>query len=226
MEIDINQLNQSIELYKNENIEVKLKEIYNSIPSGTCNGCANCCMEAVGAFYSEFLRIYQFLKSETLYDSVIDRIESHYTNELIKKDYCPFLNDNKQCIIYPVRPLVCRLFGHSTKEDHEANYNQVLEMNQAADQYFYDEYGVHLPDEVVNQKIEFCEEFKISNRISSEEKNNLIDQMFQIETLFLMNDLMPEDAINMSITNWFMYLKYSEEAAADKRICNLLKHMK
>lgn len=226
MEINKEQLRRSLDLFSQNDFKSELDKIYNSIPVGDCNGCANCCMEAVSAFYSEFLNIYKYLNSMNLLEEVYVNVESHYMNELIKKDYCPFLNDSKQCIIYPVRPLVCRLFGHSSREDHESNYDQVLEMNRSADTYFYENYGIHLSEEVINQKIEYCEDFKIDRKMTVEEKNSLVDKMFQLDTLFLIEDLIPEDAINLSITNWFMYLKYNEDEASEKRIGNLIKHNK
>lgn len=221
MEINQKMLMSSMDLAKENQLFDQLNILYNSIPKGQCNGCASCCMESVNAFYIEFLNIYNYVKHHQMYDKIMARIEAHYFNELIRVDHCPFL-ENNQCLIYDVRPHVCRLFGHSTQEDHEENYLQVLELNQAADDYFFDEFGIHLRDEVVMHKIEYCQAFKIDQKMSKGEKMHLIDQLFMIDTQFLIKDILNEDMLNMSITNWFIYLKYTEDQASDVRIDRLL----
>lgn len=222
MEIDKEALIKSKEIFLD--LQNELNEIYDNIPSGKCNGCAKCCMEAVGAFYVEFLNIYFYLKDKNLLGKYMDKIENHYMDELIKKDYCPFLLSDKTCLIYPVRPLVCRLFGHSSKEVHESNYENIYQMNKEADAYLFDVYNIHLPEEVLNQKIEYCDDFEIAKAVTEDKKNNMVDALFMMDSKFLMADLIPEDAINMSITNWFVYLKYDEETASELRIKNLLNH--
>ena len=39
----------------------ELNKIYESVPSGDCTGCGNCCMESVGINLTEFLNIYDYL---------------------------------------------------------------------------------------------------------------------------------------------------------------------
>lgn len=224
MEINQKALDASKKMFVNMTHE--LNHLYGQIASGNCNGCAKCCREAVSAFYVEFLNIHSYLVEKNLLRSYMDKIESHYMHELIRKDDCPFLKEDKSCAIYPVRPLVCRLFGHSSRQAHEANYQNVFEMNQSADAYFYETYGVHLPEEVLNQKIDYCEAFEVDPPVTEDEKNEMVDQLFMLDSQFLMADLIPEDAINLSITNWFIYLKYDEETASEKRISHLLKAQK
>ncbi|MBI9013338.1 MAG: YkgJ family cysteine cluster protein [Clostridiales bacterium] len=221
MEITKNALNESNKLVKINNLISNLETIYSKIPSGECNGCAKCCMESVHAFYIEFLNIYDYVTKNDLLENVMEKVEDHYFNELVEVKPCPFLKEDKTCLIYPVRPLVCRLFGHATKEVHESNYAHILEQNKAADDYFFENYGVHLNDEVVFHKIEYCEQFYCEKPINENKKNEMIDDMFMIDTQFLMEDILSENMLNMSITNWFIYTKYAEEEASEKRISHL-----
>jgi len=221
MEITKKTLKESFKLEETNNLISNLETIYSKIPSGQCNGCAKCCMESVHAFYIEFLNIYDYVIKHNLLDHVMEKIEDHYFNELVEVKPCPFLKEDKTCLIYQVRPLVCRLFGHATKEVHEANYENILEQNKAADNYFFENYGVHLKEEVVLHKIEYCEQFYCEKPINENRKNEMIDDMFMIDTQFLMEDILSDDMLNMSITNWFIYTKYTEEEASEKRISHL-----
>lgn len=225
MEISKDKIQASLALAENSKLFEELNDIYSSIPSGECEGCTKCCMESVNTFYIEFLNIYRYVSNiDGFTEKWIKHIEDHYFNELIEKKACPFLDEVGKCIIYPVRPLVCRMFGYATKEEHESNYEQVYEMNNDADEYFYEEYGVHLSKEVVNHKIEFCKSFKSGRKITLKERQGMIDKMFKLDSQFLMEDLIPEDAINISLTNWFIYTRYTEEVASGKRIKKLLNN--
>jgi len=221
MEITKNMIEKSKALLKTNNLISNLNKIYEEIPNGKCNGCAKCCVESVHAFYVEFLNIYEYVQKNDLYDNVMERVEKHYFNELVAKQACPFLNVDNTCMIYEVRPYVCRLFGHSTRAEHEANYDNILAQNLDADAYFFETYGTHLSDEVIYHKINYCEAFKAEKPISQNEKLDLIDRLFMLDTGFLMEDILPEEMLNMSITNWFIYTKYTEEEAGRMRINKL-----
>jgi Fe-S-cluster containining protein len=218
MEINKQMIKTSLDLVKTNNLTSNLEGVYQKIPSGKCNGCAKCCTESVHAFYIEFLNIYNYVIQHDMLEKVMEKVRHHYFNELTEHMPCPFLNEDKSCIIYEVRPYVCRLFGHATREEHERNYENVLEQNLAADEYFYEEYGVHLSKEVVYHKIDFCEYFKSEIPFSQSEKMQLIDKLFVLDTHFLKDDLLPEEMLNMSITNWFIYTEYDEEQASEIRI--------
>lgn len=218
MEINKTRLERSMDLLDSNKMIDRLNQVYARIPSGKCNGCAKCCTEAVHAFYTEFLNIYRFVVANDLLDQVMERVENHYFNELVEKKNCPFLEADNTCLIYPVRPHVCRLFGHASKEEHEANYENILAQNLDADAYFFDTFGVHLSEEVIYHKIDFCEFFSTDTKFSQNDKLELIDDLFMLDTQFLMEEVIDDDMLNMSITNWFIYTKYTEEEASERRI--------
>ena len=106
--------------YANENrLFDKLNNIYKSLPSGDCSGCGNCCMESVGTNLIEFINIYNYLENKPELKKVcLDKIIDYYFLEYIDKKPCPFKDKDNRCMIYEVRPLNCRLFGHWKKEDY------------------------------------------------------------------------------------------------------------
>jgi len=72
----------------------ELKELYEKIPSFTCKeNCGLCCGPILCKRpESEILNKQPKVKNQEVLD-------------------CPFLDENKRCSCYEVRPLVCRLFG-------------------------------------------------------------------------------------------------------------------
>jgi len=75
------------------------------IPNIKCIHCSNCCGPIIW-FKPEEILIRDFLEKNKLKYTT-------FTKEQIKKNdmKCPYLKENK-CIIYPVRPIVCRLQGN------------------------------------------------------------------------------------------------------------------
>jgi len=78
----------------------KLNNIYSKIPDFKCkNGCFLCCGSQI-ILPIEAININRFLKTNGI---------KRRKTQLIS-DYCPYLK-NSRCVIYPVRPVMCRLFG-------------------------------------------------------------------------------------------------------------------
>ena len=144
---------------KNQLFE-KLNNIYDTLPKGKCTGCGNCCMESVGINLIEFLNIYNYLQDkDELRKKSIGRIMDYYFMEFMEKKSCPFKDENNMCLIYEVRPLNCRLFGHWKKEDYNKNLKDITEKNQQYKNIMKGKYGFDISDEVVNYKIKYCEDF-------------------------------------------------------------------
>lgn len=75
-----------------------LEQIYSQIPNIDCKeGCSDCCGPAL-QFPIENQNIKRYLFNRNQLAKVHKTID------------CPYLKDNK-CTIYPVRPIICRLFG-------------------------------------------------------------------------------------------------------------------
>ena len=81
-----------------------LEKIYSSIQNFPCKQCHKCCGPIIW-FEPEELLIRDYLEKNK-----IKRIV--WTKEEFEKNHmrCPYIIDDR-CIIYPVRPIVCRLQG-------------------------------------------------------------------------------------------------------------------
>lgn len=90
--------------FKNE-----LEKIYALIPEIDCKqGCHACC-GPINWSPVEDIVIKEFMKNNNIKD-IHWSVEQYVANDLL----CPYLEDGK-CIIYPVRPIICRLQGHVSK---------------------------------------------------------------------------------------------------------------
>lgn len=95
---------------------LSLGKIYGKIPELKCiEGCTECC-GSTSSLEEEGEYVYPF--NRTLWS----KIEARNIRKWLKKkgvkerlvknplDPCPYI-ENGKCLIYPVRPLMCRLFG-------------------------------------------------------------------------------------------------------------------
>ena len=86
-------------------MNTKLENIYSQIPKSTCEaGCGECC----GILFPSLAELR----------NIKDWCEQHSVeykdfNMLVGLD-CPYLSKGKECIIYPVRPFLCRILGVSS----------------------------------------------------------------------------------------------------------------
>ncbi|PAB59967.1 YkgJ family cysteine cluster protein [Anaeromicrobium sediminis] len=212
-----NTIKKSIELAKEQSYFNKLNEEYKKIDGGKCAGCTNCCAESVHTYYVEFLNIYDYLmKNKDVYDILIPKIKKYYFEELYKNNKCPFLNEKGQCHIYEVRPLVCRLFGHYTEDEHEKNYMNVLETNKSIKKYLKEEYDLTVPEDVVNKKISYCSEFSTDSRLSKEDRLEIQENILNIDSKYFIMELIDEDYMNLGLVDWFMYKLYGTDIFNEK----------
>ena len=117
-------------------------------------------MESVGINLIEFINIYNYLKdNEELRNRCLSKVLDYYFLEYIKKSPCPFKDEDNRCMIYNVRPLNCRLFGHWKKDDYNKNLVNVNTKNKEYKNLIKSQYGFDISDKVVNYKINYCESF-------------------------------------------------------------------
>lgn len=207
----------SVRFAMENNLFDKLNSIYKTIPSGKCSHCNNCCSEDVNANYIEFLNIYDYLKKNELYKEYKESILKYYFTRLYQNSHCPFLQNGK-CGIYPVRPLSCRIFGHLSKSEYEKNYDEVLKQNKDAREYFKSKYSVKLPEEVVNYKIPYCDEFIKNEDMTLDDSKDLLNRIFELDIAFLNENLLNPTFLNTSLAGWFAYLELGKARAGRLRI--------
>ena len=102
-----------------------LEELYSTVPRTVCDNCGQCCTlneeEFVAGYVTmfplyaiEYLNIVRFVRArfpESLQQQLFGAMAEHPKR-------CPFRDTEKRgCIIYPVRPLICRTYGILREED-------------------------------------------------------------------------------------------------------------
>ena len=92
------------------------EEYCAELPLDLCHGCDGCgmrCTEGVRMTQIEFIRVERFVCE---HPAEIDRVQAQ-SKEIPgwpETKFCQFRDtEYNRCSIYPVRPVVCRLFGHT-----------------------------------------------------------------------------------------------------------------
>lgn len=184
----------------------KLNKVYATLPSGDCTGCGKCCMESVGINLVEFLNIYEYLKNnDDLRKSSLDRILDYYFLEYSEKRCCPFKDENNRCLIYEVRPLNCRLFGHWKKDDYNKNLDNVTQRNKEYKKYMKSENGFDISDEVVNFKIKYCEDFKPEkDYLDKSTRLSFSDEIMTLDSRFFASEMIDIEFRDRGIVEYFI----------------------
>lgn len=74
---------------------------------GTCSGCGNCCSNFLPLSKYEIVQISKYIKRHKI------KAVEHYcaaAAEVHIDGVCPFRDDARGCLIYEVRPAICRAF--------------------------------------------------------------------------------------------------------------------
>lgn len=80
-------------------------KVENNTCKGKCSGCGNCCTDFLPLSRKEYKRIKNYLKEHP------DIKEQLHINDNTLHIKCAFRDDvNKKCLIYPVRPEICKEF--------------------------------------------------------------------------------------------------------------------
>ena len=86
------------------------------LPLHLCHGCDGCgmrCTEGVKITYSEYVRIARFLHEHPDDSERVQAQDKSIPGWPITQ-FCQFRDTElDRCSIYPVRPVICRLFGHT-----------------------------------------------------------------------------------------------------------------
>lgn len=213
-------IDESIKFAKDNKFIEQLNDIYKSVPSGSCTGCGNCCMESVGINLIEFLNIYNYLSlNDDLRKKCLSKVIDYYFLEYVKKSPCPFKNEDNKCLIYEVRPLNCRLYGHWTKEDYNLNLDNVSKRNQKYAKIINDMYDFEISKEVVDFKINYCEKFKPNNRyLRKDERLSFSDSLMIIDSKIYSKGIMDIEFKDRGIVEYFIESMLNEHTAYNIKI--------
>lgn len=93
-----------------EQVAQWLRSVYKRLPVGICDGCTDCALRCAGEvplLAAEYQAIRQYLDNQG--QAVPPQPEQRRGQMMAP---CRFLDkESHLCTIYPVRPLICRLFG-------------------------------------------------------------------------------------------------------------------
>ena len=207
--------------YANENkLFDKLNSVYSTLPSGDCSGCGKCCMESVGTNLIEFIIIFYYLESRPEFKKkCLNMVIDYYFLEYIEKKPCPFKDDNNRCMIYEVRPLNCRLFGHWKKEDYNKNLNNVTQRNIEYQDLIKSKYGFDISDKVVNFKIKYCESFIPEERyLSKRERLEFADSLMILDSNIYSKGIIDIDFKDRGVVEYFIESLLNEDTAYNIKI--------
>ena len=196
----------SIDYAKKNKLFDKLNNIYDTLPSGKCSGCGNCCMESVGINLIEFLNIFNYLQDkDELRQKSLSKIMDYYFMEFMEKKSCPFKDENNRCEIYEVRPLNCRLFGHWRKEDYNKNLKDIIEKNIQYKNIMKGKYGFEISDDVVNYQIKYCESFIPEERyLSKSERLNFADNLMVLDSKLFSKGVIDIEFRDRGVVEYFI----------------------
>lgn len=83
---------------------MQILDRYNNTINGHCSGCGNCCANVLMLTDQEIKIIKKYIE--------LHNIQPINRNTIFNfVNICPFLNKDKQCNIYDVRPDICRKFS-------------------------------------------------------------------------------------------------------------------
>lgn len=207
--------------YLEESPEImeKLESVYSEVPVGNCMGCLKCCTESVNTFFVEYVHILTFSRNnpQVLLEHA-QKISRFFLLEMVEEMYCPFVRGDGKCAIYPVRPLPCRIFGHLKKEDYEANYDQVLAGNEELAAYYQENHGLSLPRTIIERKIPYCQDFISEEKMDVDDRDDLVDLLFSLDSKFLMAECIGFNDVNQSLVTWFLKSIMTLEEAGELRL--------
>ena len=91
--------------------------VYEFTENGKCSGCGSCCGNYLPISTKEIKTIKRYIKKNGIHEQV----HIFPTAEPMQDFTCPFRSDKeKKCLIYEVRPAICRDFQCDKPKKHIA----------------------------------------------------------------------------------------------------------
>ncbi|MBF4693584.1 YkgJ family cysteine cluster protein [Fusibacter ferrireducens] len=202
-------INEGIKYCTDHKLWDQLNEIYNAVPSGTCQGCTNCCHESVNISMVEALHIvHRYYEMENGQIEIPDPIEKnllkYYFSEWVMPRKCPFLNEAHLCSIYEARPLPCRIFGNRFRDAFDQNLKRIQRQNKRVAKTLFTELQLKLPQSVVNRTIEYCENYQRARVLDEVEVNELYDLLINLDGKLFFSGFMGEMMMNQHLVGFFI----------------------
>lgn len=196
-----------------------LNRIYEKVSAGNCSGCGECCSESVGASFVEAEVVFATIKQmdSQKRKTILKKIMEYYFDIYDIRQKCPFLNEEKLCQIYEVRPLNCRLYGHWKKSEYDANLERLKAQNLEISRLIKKKYGYNVSDDYLGFSIRYCdifdgELFKLSKR------NELYDELIVLDSKHFVKNKILTAYEDKGIVEHIVEKLFSKEKIFDLKI--------
>ena len=135
-----------------------LAAIYATFPETSCEGCARCCFESPGLFFTEYLHLTEHVQrmSQERQDTLARRaVRELFFAWVDPQRTCIFL-ESSRCTLYEHRPLACRLFGFVAPADREAA-EAAARISAREEARRLARLGIAVPEEIVTRSLVSCD---------------------------------------------------------------------
>ena len=155
----------------------KLDSLYAGIPAMTCDRRGLCCGLLPEMGFLEYMGVLEAVQrlDPARVNSLAAGLVSYFFINPVRLSPCPFL-DNSLCLVYPRRPLGCRLYGLWSREKYT---ERSLDNKQAkySVQAAWRKLGVNLPPEVVNFSLPYCDRVRLEgDGLITDERLDSLDE--------------------------------------------------
>lgn len=158
-------IDRDLKVFISKGYKEKLDRIYKKFPETTCAGCGVCCTDSPVITYPELLYVIDYLRNGELRDIQKKQITK---NAMLEFFYglidptlgCPFLDNNKRCLIHKVAPIACKRWGLQSKEENDQDWETDYRINKEVKAYYL-KLGIELSDKVIDRKIPYCDKVTV-----------------------------------------------------------------
>ena len=95
-----------------------MEQLIDYTINGECSGCGRCCTNILPLSQKEIQKIKSYIGQKS-----IKPINRCNLLSLTYSNICPFLNSEKKCNIYQVRPEICKKFSCSKENNNSKTFN-------------------------------------------------------------------------------------------------------
>lgn len=206
-----------------EGVFRQLEILYSQLPSGSCHGCATCCYDGVTASFVEYMNIRRYFSDHLLLtEELKEHIREYVLNELKEVNPCPFLVA-KRCLIYPVRPLTCRLFGFQSRHEQNQRRKTLIKAHVEKETFYRETYDYTLPEAVVLHVIPFCQDFVSNDSWHIGKSRGAYDALMGLDAPYFIAELVKDQYFNKSLVDWVLIEMGEESDIYQKRLKRLMK---
>ncbi|HEB12714.1 MAG TPA: YkgJ family cysteine cluster protein [Actinobacteria bacterium] len=193
------QLEDLLKMVDEEKISRRLEYVYNQVPRANCGACFKCCFTSAQVYPLEFLNILSYLV--TLPELTKSRLSKKIVEyELLHlttlKHSCPFL-ENESCSVEDQKPILCRLFGFYSEDEHRNMSSESRKHNQQLAMAYARNERILLPEEVMTHDVEFCapnlDKKGDSVLINPPERERLFQQIYSLSEQVVPDDWLEPD---------------------------------